>query len=174
MAKENFDFLINTGDIAQSGNRENEWIDYYEALDTFTPNKTEMFTIGNNDLCSEQPTLLTDGEDATSKFNHINVLRYFTFELDPDFDYNFTWNGDTYPLYSLYYYTYGDFSFVCLNSETAEASSKTYNNGIADASFAQAANQSIETWFESLMNSGKLIKKPFVYMHEMPFTMVTW
>lgn len=174
MAEENFDFLVNTGDIAQSGNRENEWIDYYEALDTFIPNKTEMFTIGNNDLCSEQPTLLTDGEDATSKFNHINVLRYFTFELDPDFDYNFTWNGGTYPLYSLYYYTYGDFSFVCLNSETAEASSKTYNNGIADASFAQAANQSIETWFESLMNSGKLVKKPFVYMHEMPFTMVTW
>lgn len=173
IAKEDFDFLVNTGDIAQNGNRENEWIDYYSALDMHVPNKTEMFTIGNNDLCSENPTLLTDGEDATSKFNHINVLKYFTFELDPDLDYSFEYNGNRYPLYSLYYFKYGKYGFVCLNSETSEASSKTYI-GTADAQFTNAANASIESWFEALMNKNVFAVKPFIYMHEMPFTMVTW
>ena len=37
-----------------------------------------MFSIGNNDLCGHNATELTDGEDATSKYNHINILRYFT------------------------------------------------------------------------------------------------
>lgn len=178
IATEQFDFLVNTGDIAQNGNRENEWLDYYEALDIHIPNKTEMFTIGNNDLCSEHPALLTNGEDATSKFNHINVLRYFTFELDPNNDYSFEWNGNKYPLYSLYSYNYGPYHFVCLNSETAEASSKTYNNGIADASFAQAANAKIETWLLKDLGVNDTaqhdFKHVFVYMHEMPFTMVTW
>ena len=122
MAEENFDFLINTGDIAQSGNKRMSGLITMKLLIRLFQIRQRCLLQVTMTLCSEQPTLLTDGEDATSKFNHINVLRYFTFELDPDFDYNFTWNGGTYPLYSLYYYTYGDFSFVCLNSETAEAS----------------------------------------------------
>ena len=47
------DFTINTGDITQNGNRESEWLDYYDGRQ-YLENKEEMFTIGNNDLCGKQ------------------------------------------------------------------------------------------------------------------------
>lgn len=76
-----FYFFINTGDITQSGNRQSEWLDYYTGKE-FNIDKEEMFTIGNNDLCGFNAAKLTDGEDKTSKYNHINVTKYFCFELD--------------------------------------------------------------------------------------------
>ena len=180
-------FTINTGDITQSGNRENEWLDYYDGRQ-FLRELEEMFTIGNNDLCGHDATKLTDGNDATSKYNHINVLRYYTFELDPENNYFFTWNGEQYPLYSLYSFNFGLWHFVCLNSETAIASSKTYvgyesDTNPGDASYARAANAAIETWLRKDLQifkglSGATVPSGcsdvIVYMHEMPFTMVTW
>lgn len=177
-------FTINTGDITQSGNRVNEWLDYYDGR-KYINNLVEMFTIGNNDLCGHNSTVLTNGEDATSKYSHINILRYFTFELDPDNTYEVEWNENKYPIYSLYSFNYGDYHFVSLNSEIAIASSKMYKDWSSDTyagdrTFAEAANAQIESWFIKDLQkwSNKEIptdcSKCIVYMHEMPFTIVTY
>lgn len=179
------DFTINTGDITQSGNRENEWLDYYDGRQ-YMRNVEEMFTIGNNDLCGHDATQLTDGNDATSKYNHINILRYYTFELDPRNNYSFLWGDNQYPLYSIYSFNYGSWHFVSLNSQIAVASSKTYkgyesDTYAGDATYANAANAAIEAWFtkdlqlwQNTDSEPSDCKKCIVYMHEMPFTMVTW
>lgn len=182
----NFNFFINTGDITQSGNRPNEWLDYYTGK-RLNIDKCEMFSIGNNDLCGHVSTELTNGEDATSKYSHINVLRYFCFELDPNNDVNFQWGDNgTYPIYSLYSFNYGKYHFISLNSEIAIATSKMYKDWQSDSysgdrTFAEDANAHIEEWLkkdlqiwkktsEEPTNCGKCI----IYMHEMPFTIVTW
>lgn len=184
-SEDNYNFTVNTGDITQSGNRENEWLDYYDGRQ-FLRNKEEMFTVGNNDLCGHDATRLTDGNDASSKYNHINVVRYFCFELDPQNTYSFEWEDQTYPIYSLYSFNYGSYHFVCLNSETAQASSKTYkdweNEALpGDASYAQALNATIEDWFKKDLQIWQNTEgepancsKAIVYLHEMPFTTVTW
>lgn len=184
--EKNFNFLINTGDITQSGNRANEWLDYYSGKQKLI-NKCEMFTIGNNDLCGHDATKLTNGEDATSKYSHINVLRYFCFELDERNEYSFTWGDNgVFPIYSLYSFNYGKYHFVSLNSEIAIATSKMYKDWSSDAyggdrSFAELANAHIEAWFKKDLQlwkgtSGEPINcsKCIVFMHEMPFTIVTY
>mgnify|MGYP002515443056 FL=1 len=179
----NFDFTINTGDITQNGNRVNEWLDYYDGRQ-FIDDKEEMFTIGNNDLCGHNSTELTDGNDNTSKYNHINVLRYFTFELDINNNYYFTWNEQQYPIYSMYSFNYGNYHFISLNSEIAQASSKMYKDwntvSSGDATMANAANAAIEDWFIKDLqlytknDNPTNCKNCIVYMHEMPFTIVTY
>ena len=182
-----FDFFVNTGDITQSGNRANEWLDYYRGK-LYNIDKCEMFTIGNNDLCGHVSTELTDGEDATSKYSHINVLRYFCFELDTRNDYSFEWDGETYPTYSLYSFNYGKYHFISLNSEIAIATSKMYKDWESDSyqgdrTFAESANSHMEDWLKKDLQLWKGIgddseptdcKKCIIYMHEMPFTIVTW
>lgn len=184
--EKNFNFLMNTGDITQSGNRANEWLDYYSGKKTLI-DKCEMFTIGNNDLCGHDATKLTDGEDATSKYSHINVLRYFCFELDERNEYSFQWGDNgTYPIYSLYSFNYGKYHFISLNSEIAIATSKMYkdwesNSYGGDRTFADAANAHIEDWFKKDLQLWKGTtgeptdcSKAIVFMHEMPFTIVTY
>lgn len=179
-------FTINTGDITQSGNRVNEWMDYYDGRQ-YLRDKEEMFSIGNNDLCGHNSTELTDGNDATSKYNHINVLRYFTFELDKNNpNHNIVWEDNIYPIYSLYSFNYGQYHFICLNSEIAQASSKTYkdwqsNSYKGDDTFAKLANSTIEEWLKKDLQLWKNnnseptdCNKAIVYMHEMPFTMTTY
>lgn len=180
-----FKFTINTGDITQSGNRENEWLDYYDGRQ-YIRDTEEMFTIGNNDLCGHDATKLTNGNDASSKYNHVNVLRYYTFELDTRNDYSFTWKNSVYPIYSLYSFNYGSYHFICLNSETAIASSKTYEGwedegAEGDRTFAELANAAIEEWLKKDLQLWQgtdeeptNCSKAIVYMHEMPFTIVTW
>lgn len=184
--EKNFNFMINTGDITQSGNRVNEWLDYYSGRKNLL-NKCEMFTIGNNDLCGHDATKLTDGEDATSKYSHINVLRYFCFELDERNEYSFTWgeNGN-YPIYSLYSFNYGKYHFISLNSEIAIATSKMYKDWSSDAyggdrTFAETANAHIEAWlkkdlqlWKGTTNEPTACSRAIVFMHEMPFTIVTY
>lgn len=183
--EKNYNFFINTGDITQSGNRANEWLDYYQGK-KYNIDKCEMFTIGNNDLCGHVSTELTNGEDATSKYSHINVLRYFCFELDVNNNYSFEWQEETYPIYSLYSFNYGKYHFVSLNSEIAIATSKMYKDWESDAyqgdrTFAENANAYIEDWFKKDLQLWKgndteptNCSKCIVYMHEMPFTIVTW
>lgn len=182
-----FNFTINTGDATQSGNRPNEWLDYWNGREALR-DKEEMFTIGNNDLCGHVSTELTDGEDATSKYSHINILRYHCFELDPRNDNYFVeWDGMTLPIYSVYSFNYGDWHFVSLNSEYAIASSKMYKDWVdssykGDSTFAETVNAKIEDWLKKDLqlwkNSGESIEpsdcsKAIIYMHEMPFTIVT-
>lgn len=184
--EKNFSFLMNTGDIAQSGNRANEWLDYYSGKKALI-DKPEMFTVGNNDLCGHDSTVLTNGADATSKYSHINVLRYFCFELDERNEYSFQWGDNgTFPIYSLYSFNFGNYHFVSLNSEIAIATSKMYKDWetdtyAGDRTFADTANAFIEDWFKKDLQLWKgntteptNCSKCIVYMHEMPFTIVTY
>lgn len=97
----NLAFTINTGDVTQNGNRENEWLDYYSGREALRNiGLTEMFTIGNNDLCGKETRQLGDGTAKTYKINHLNVTYYYTFELDSNnpaiFKYNvISTNGAT-------------------------------------------------------------------------------
>ena len=76
-------FTINTGDITQNGNRENEWLDYYDGRQ-YLRDKEEMFTIGNNDLCGINEYELGDGTAGKYKISHNNVLHYYTFQLQEE------------------------------------------------------------------------------------------
>lgn len=186
-----FEFVVNTGDATQSGNRVSEWVDYYNGRYSIR-NIPEMYSIGNNDLCGYVDTKLTDGEDFTSKYNHINVRRYFTFEIDPNnipiFNWEHTENGKTEiyedcPIDSLYSFNYGKYHFVSLNSEVAIVSSKMYRNGHnsnykGDASFGEQTYKKMEEWLIKDLEDYKTRKsvsdcsKCIVYCHEMPFTIV--
>lgn len=173
-------FSINTGDMTQSGNRENEWLDYFDGREAMR-NLEEMVTIGNNDLCGADATVMGPGGADNSKFNHINVLRYYTFELDPENEYTFEWGGAEYPMYSLYSFNFGAFHFVCLNSETSRASNMSYGFPALDADFARTFNASMETWLDNDLKKWKGVdvsptncSDVIVYMHEMPFTMSTY
>ena len=183
--EQNIEFTINTGDITQNGNRVSEWLDYYDGRE-YLNNLPEMFTVGNNDLCGKDFSELTDGEVNTSKYNHINVLRYFTFEMDPDNPCQVTWEENTYPIYSTYSFNYGKYHFVSLNSEYAQASSKMYKNKDIDSdkgdiTFAQAVNAAIEEWFIKDLKLWKQTEefptgceKCIVYTHDAPFSIVTY
>lgn len=183
--EQNINFTINTGDIAQNGNRINEWLDYYDGRE-YLKNLPEMFTVGNNDLCGQDFSELNDGEVHTSKYNHINVLRYYTFEIDPENPCQVIWEGNTYPIYSTYSFNYGKYHFVSLNSEIAQASSKMYKNvsldqDKGDITFAQNANAAIEDWFIKDLKQWKQTEefptdcgKCIVYTHDAPFSIVTY
>jgi len=104
---------MNTGDQTQNGNRLNEWLAYYRDSDNFYRNIEQMFTIGNNDLCSEDPKVLGTGEDA-NKINPENINFFFTFEFPYEIP-TVSSNGKYIP--SVYSFIYGDTYFLCMNSE---------------------------------------------------------
>lgn len=168
----NIDFTINTGDITQNGNRESEWLDYYDGRQ-FLRDKEEMFTIGNNDLCGVEEYKLGDGTAGKYKINHNNVLNYYTFELDPNNSVLFTSGSIGVYMPSLYSFNYGDYHFISLNSEWAANTYKVYTEN--EGTFkADIYGQMVE-WFKTdLENLGtEDYSKCIVYCHEMPFTIVT-
>lgn len=125
-----------------------EWIDYYDGRKSIA-SKEEMFTIGNNDLCGSPSHFLGDGNDETSKFNLINVLYYFTFELDKNNMCYSTFNGVRYPLYSLYSFNYGQWHFISLVSEIRESYGKAFPS-VPETEYQNFANQmnaDVEMWF---------------------------
>lgn len=219
-------FTINTGDITQNGNRENEWLDYYLGRESMRGIE-EMFTVGNNDLCGVDTRDLGDGSD---KLNHLNVSYYYTFELDEYnpaiFEYslkdtpgasqvyntgNLTGNidgvsktgasgenyyGFTYFVPSLYSFDFGTYHFVSLNSEFTNKTYSiysSYNEEEQGPKFKASMLSQLEDWFrkdlllwkkEELNKSAEEISKDkvtspsncgkaLVYMHEMPFTILT-
>lgn len=89
---ENFDFIINTGDISQNANRSYEWRYYFEAAPTLLSSNVHMNCCGNNDLVDKKyPTSYT---------------YYSTNEYD---------EGEA-QIPSVYSFNYGYIHFVCLNS----------------------------------------------------------
>lgn len=150
-------FTINTGDITQNGNRENEWLDYYTGREALRGTE-EMFTVGNNDLCGSDTRVLGNG---TNKSNHLNVTFYYTFEIDefnpPVFEFTLKnvpgasqvynkinllgtiedvskagANGDNYYGFmyyvpSLYSFDFGGYHFVSLNSEFTVGTYSVYS-----------------------------------------------
>jgi len=161
---------------------------------TYIEDKEEMFTIGNNDLCGRPDCELTDGKDTTSKFNLVNILRYYTFELDP-YNVDETGHSNYYakinnidrPIYSLYSFTYGWWHFVSLVSEIRSYYRQVYDDisgsPTVAVAFAKTMNTQVETWFlkdlmmfknaEQLIELNNACSNCLVYMHEMPFTITT-
>lgn len=169
-------FTINTGDITQNGNRESEWLDYYDGRQ-YLENKEEMFTIGNNDLCGKQIHQLGTGAAGTYKVNHVNITFYYCYELDDNNPAIFTSGDLTYYMPSLYSYNYGKYHFVSINSEIALNTYSVYQD--TEGTFYSDTYRQMEDWFQRDLqqwtgnsnptNCGKCI----VYMHEMPFTIIT-
>lgn len=174
-------FTINTGDISQNGNRENEWIDYYQARDKHLSDIEEMFTIGNNDLCGVPEYNLGDGTASKYKINHSNVNHYYCFELDPDNLPLVTLsNGVELVIPSVYSFNYGEYHFVSLNSEIATNTYKAYQDEpgtfITDVYSAQAEwyKRDLSKWKTGAYNNEpRDCGKALTYMHEMPFTIIT-
>ena len=167
-----FDFMVNTGDMTQNGNRLGEWIDYFNGKSNEMKNMEEMATIGNNDLSLNKLYLIGNGED-NNKLWHENITFFFTFELDtdnfPEFDGP---DGNTYLIPSLYSFNYGNVHFLCVNTEikrTTESDTYGYNFKTYGVFYPQ-----IKTWCENdYAKYGNGTLWNIAYCHEMPFTILT-
>ncbi|WP_304576817.1 purple acid phosphatase family protein, partial [Romboutsia ilealis] len=95
---EEFDFILNTGDIAQNGNRAFEWRYYYEFGKDLMAGKCHMSCIGNNDRI--------DKKDSTP----------------------FTWytSYENAPYISCYSWDLGNIHFISLNSEELNAEQQAW------------------------------------------------
>lgn len=163
-------FVVNTGDATQNGNRINEWLDYFNGREPLK-NLEEVYTIGNNDLCPQFSYEAGDGNDI-SKINPINITYFYTFELDDNNLPLFTFDevGTIY-IPSLYSFNYGNCHFLCVNSEIAPDAEKTLYG------FADSGNvyEKVKGWCEKDMEfySGRTDGWNIAYCHEMPFTILT-
>lgn len=177
-------FMINTGDMVQNGNRINEWIDYFNAKGNLSDIE-EMATIGNNDLCPKDPFILGDGSES-SKINPINITFFYTFEIDPDNPCIFnidkknedgtietTINNVYVP--SLYSFNYGCAHFMCINSEiTINTEATVFGINWATNSSYGFVYEKVKEWCEKdIATYGKLHDWNIAYCHEMPFTILT-
>lgn len=181
------DFTVNTGDMTQNGNRENEWLDYYNGRKKISAT-VDMVTIGNNDLCGVTPYELGNGNASLYKINHRNIQYYYCFELDESNPAIFTYKhtgmlntsllGDvlsydtenqtfTYYMPSVYSFNYGKYHFICLNSEFAPNTYSCYYNDSAISDlFKQHAYYNMYKWLEKDTDT---TRNNIAYMHELPF-----
>ena len=169
------EFMINTGDMTQNGNRLGEWIDYFDGKTDYFNNMEEMATIGNNDLSLNVLYKIGDGED-NSKLWHENITFFYTFEIDPDNPPIFMgYDGNDYEIPSLYSFNYGKVHFVSINTEIKKATeTNSYGYNFGDGHYGVFYPQ-IKQWCEKDV-------KPYTadtsiwkvaFCHEMPFTILT-
>lgn len=192
-ASDSIHFTLNTGDCTQNGNRESEWLDYYEGR-KYLRDKEEMYVIGNNDLCGVIPYELGNGIADTYKINHKNIQYYYTFELDENnpaiFKYvdtnlmpekmgdvlEYDANMFTYYMPSLYSFDYGDYHFIGLNSEFADNTYKIYYDDKNKQSAIKGhAYYNMYKWLEKDIETAKNNNpnvKCVAFMHEIPFSIV--
>ena len=165
----NVNFLVNTGDMTQNGNRLNEWVDYFDAKGNLN-NLEEMATIGNNDLCPKVVYKLGDGGDS-SKINYANINFFYTFEIDEE---NPTIFGDGEIMYgyipSIYSFNYGNVHFLCLNSEISE---KTETEILGVSNNKGIIYEKIKEWCVRDIEKHSDYNWKIAYCHEMPFTIIT-
>lgn len=171
-----YEWQMNTGDQTQNGNRLNEWLAFYRTSSNFFKNIEQMFTIGNNDLCSEDPKVLGTGEDL-NKVNPENINFFFTFEFPYDIP-EVESSGKYIP--SVYSFIYGDTYFLCMNSEfTLTTQEDLY--GVAndysidgDTSGPKGIYSIIKKWCEDdLAHVDNKIKWKVAFTHDNPFTLLT-
>ena len=166
-------FMMNTGDMTQNGNRVSEWLDYFNAECKEMKNLEEMATIGNNDLSPLNLEELGDGSDS-AKLSLENIMFFYTFENDDDNKPYFEINGRNYYVPSLYSFVYGNVYFVSLTTEI-KANLETKSEGYGFANYGNFYPL-IKQWFETDFakhghsdGTGWNIG----YCHEMPFTILT-
>lgn len=166
--KGTLDFMINTGDMAQNGNRMNEWFDYFNAMSPDMRNLVEMSTIGNNDLSGINPFEMISGED-NSKYWMDNFKFFYTFELDAENLPVGEIEGKEIYVPSLYSFNYGNAHFMCVNSEIKGI---TETNGYGLSEDKQVYDEIVKKWCKNDILKNK---KDFniAYCHEMPFTIIT-
>jgi hypothetical protein len=164
LQKHNVEFVINTGDATQNGNRINEWVDYFKAGEVLFKHLDQMYTVGNNDLCPVTPYELGLGTDTT-KQNPVNVNYFFTFEHPYSIPVSST--GVYVPCF--YSFIYGNTYFLCANSEITDSGDGSY------ALFGQQGGplyQTLKAWCdEDLTHAGNPDWK-IAYCHENPFTLL--
>lgn len=162
-----FDFVINTGDITQNGNRINEWLNYFKNSDIIFKEKEQMVTIGNNDLCPVDVYKLGFG-DQVDKTNPINSMFFFTSEYPNGIP---TSNAGVY-VPCVYTFVYGDTAFLSMNSEITELA----RTDIFLDSDGVNIYDRIKDWCDnevSVINNDSKIKWKIAYCHESPFTIIT-
>lgn len=171
-----YEWTMNTGDQTQNGNRLNEWLAYYRCSSEFYKNMEQMFTIGNNDLCSEDPKVLGTGEDL-NKVNPENINFFFTFEFP--YDMPIVESNDKY-IPSVYSFIYGDTYFLCMNSEfTLTTQQDLY--GVSNSYSADGDDNGptgiysiIRQWCQNdLQHIDNKIKWKVAFTHDNPFTLLT-
>ena len=167
------DFMINTGDMTQNGNRLGEWLDYFGAKCPEMNDLVEMATIGNNDLSLNDLSKVALGEDYEKLWLE-NMTFFYTFEYDPANMPIFKGkDGETdYFIPSLYSFDYGKVHFICMNTEIkarAESDDNGYGFGSSSVFYPQ-----IKQWCERDAENNKEGKDwMLMYCHEMPFTILT-
>ena len=169
-----YDFMINTGDMTQNGNRIGEWVDYFNGKSVAMKNMEEMATIGNNDLSLNVLYLIGNGDD-NNKLWHENITFFFTFELDVDNFPEFTGaTSEKYIIPSLYSFNYGNAHFLCVNTEIKkETESAPYGYNFGDNVYGKFYPQ-IKTWCENDYNKYcSNTSWNIAFCHEMPFTILT-
>lgn len=167
------DFMINTGDMTQNGNRLGEWLDYFDAKCPDMNDIVEMATIGNNDLSLKDLAMIGLGTDG-DKLWHENITFFYTFEYDPNNLPIFKGeDGVTdYFIPSLYSFNYGKVHFLCMNTEIkdkSETDARGYGFSRSGVFYPQ-----ITGWCETDITLNKTGKDwLLMYCHEMPFTILT-
>ena len=167
-------FMMNTGDMTQNGNRMGEWLDYLDAKTEYFNNMEEVATIGNNDLSLNVLYKIGNGAD-NSKLWHENITFFYTFELDPDNMPVFRgYDGNDYEIPSLYSFDYGKVHFMSVNTEIKKATETSeYGYGFGGENWGIFYPQ-IKEWCErdiAPYSADTSIWK-IVFCHEMPFTIL--
>lgn len=171
------DFLINTGDITQNGNRVNEWLDYYKYKNSELHKVPEMPTIGNNDLAPVDIYKYKHNAGDSNKNNSRQQSWFYTFDYTTSNNPPIIASNDSSKqvfIDSCYYFDYGNIRFISLNSEvTLQAISNIYKvtgNSTSDGVYDNV----LYTWLERTLTTDQYC---IVYCHDAPFTIVaidTW
>lgn len=167
-ASENVEFMINTGDMTQNGNRINEWLDYDSGR---TPLFTlpEMVTVGNNDLTPANVYVLGDGGD-NSKINATNIRFFYCHEINEENPPIFTIQNKEIYIECLYSFDFADTHFLCVNSEI----SSNTERDVYGLNPQSVVYDYIRQWCEKdLEYIDSSINHKIAYCHEMPFTIIT-
>lgn len=161
------EFMINTGDMTQNGNRINEWLDYDNGREPLI-SIPEMVTVGNNDLTPANVYVLGNGGD-NSKINATNIRFFYCFEIDEDNPPIFTVDGIEVFVDSLYSFNYGPCHFLCVNSEI----SANTELDVYKLPRSKVMYDLIREWCERDIAKYSNYRKRIAYCHEMPFTILT-
>lgn len=163
-----YEWVMNTGDQTQNGNRIGEWIDYFSCGGRVLDNREQMFVVGNNDLSPADPEELGTGSDA-SKINSFNISLFYTFE-HPDTIPRTPTKGIYIP--NVYSFIYGDTYFLAMNSEISE---RTATDVFKEPLSTNIYTQVILPWVQADHNkyADSKIKWKVSFNHESPFTIIT-